>query len=137
MKPFAGQAVLLVDDEAPVREAIAMLLGFLGAVVTQAGGGEEALAKFAPDRFALVVLDYTMPVMNGAVLAAAIKQRAPAQKIIMISGYVEQIMREGKLPAAIDILLPKPCPLARLCEALHSLGFETALTPLRSGADPA
>ena len=132
MKPFAGQAVLLVDDEAPVREAIAMLLGFLGASVTQAGSGEEALAQFAPDRFALVVLDYNMPVMNGIVLAETLKQRAPNQPIIMIRGFVDQLQRAGNLSNAINVLLPKPCPLVQLSEALRQLGFATTLVPLRA-----
>jgi two-component system cell cycle sensor histidine kinase/response regulator CckA len=123
MNYLAGKAVLLVDDEPSVREAISLLLGCLGGVVTEAGTGDEAIALFAPDRFALVVTDYTMPGMNGAALAEAIRQRDPNQRIIMISGYAEQLRRGGKLPPAIGALLPKPCSLAALEEGLRSVGF--------------
>lgn len=129
MNYLAGKAVLLVDDEPSVREAIAMLLDCLGGVVTEAGTGAEALTLFAPGRFALVVTDYTMPGMDGIALAEAIRQRDSSQRIIMISGYAEQIRRAGSLPASIGALLPKPCSLAALTEALRSVGFSNGAGP--------
>jgi CheY-like chemotaxis protein len=123
MNYLEGKAVLLVDDEPSVRDAIALLLGCLGGVVTEAGTGDEAMALFAPNRFALVVTDYTMPGMNGAALAEAIRQLDPGQRIIMISGYAEQLRRAGQLPPSIGVLLPKPCSLAALTEGLRAVGF--------------
>lgn len=123
MNHLVGKKVLLVDDETPVRQAIAMLIGFLGADITEAGDGVEALARFGEGAFDLVITDHTMPGMTGALLAEAIHKARPEQRIIMISGYAEQLRREGALPSSIGALLPKPCPLMELTEALERLGF--------------
>lgn len=58
--------LLVVDDDAELRETLAELLEEEGFRVTQAGSGHEALRALDVERPALIVLDYMMPGMSGA-----------------------------------------------------------------------
>jgi CheY-like chemotaxis protein len=64
--PACPQIVMIVDDDAEIREAFAELLGDEGYQVITAGHGGEALAKLrAGARPCVILLDLMMPVMNG------------------------------------------------------------------------
>ena len=117
----AKKKILVVDDEPPVCEAIAMLLAFDGCEVVTAGNGREALALFAPGKFDIVTTDYKMPEMNGAELALAIKALAPAQPIIMITAHGDMIKTSGVSLAAVDEMVSKPFQLADLREAIQKV----------------
>jgi CheY-like chemotaxis protein len=116
---FRGQRALLADDEPVVREAICMLLEFMGLIVTEADNGAEALDLYRAGEFDVVVTDYNMPLLRGDALAEAIKALNPQQRVVMVSGFAEHILRDGKLPATIDILVHKPCKLDDLAVALR------------------
>ncbi len=110
----ARPRVLIVDDERDICEAIGMLMSFDGFDVVTAENGVEALELFSAGSFDLVITDYSMPVMKGDALVAAIKFRNPAQPIIMVTAYVEQLTHtETPLPG-VDALLSKPFKLEQL-----------------------
>ena len=91
-----------------------MLLSLDGFEVVTAANGVEALNLFGAGPFDLVITDYNMPAMKGDALAAAIKFRNPAQPIIMVTAYVEQLTQtETPLPG-VDALLSKPFKLEQL-----------------------
>ncbi|MEY2429714.1 MAG: two-component system, cell cycle sensor histidine kinase and response regulator CckA [Verrucomicrobiota bacterium] len=100
--------ILVVDDDSSVRQTIAMLLRLDGHVVVVAASGEEALELFRPGKFDLVFTDYAMPRMTGAALAAAIKRQDPAQPVVMLSAYPEQVASSGVLQTEIDLFIQKP-----------------------------
>ncbi len=102
--------VLLVDDEALVRETTGRVLAALGLEVVQAQDGFEAVALVDrdPAGYDLVFMDLTMPRMDGREAFQAMRARNPALKVILCSGYTEQdILRtfEGETPAGF---LQKP-----------------------------
>ena len=110
----ARQRVLVVDDEKDICEAIEMLLTLDGFEVVTASNGVEALNLYGTAKFDLVITDYSMPAMKGDALASAIKFKNPAQPIIMVTAYVEQLTQtETPLPG-IDALLSKPFKLEQL-----------------------
>ena len=110
--------ILLVDDQQSVREAIALLLSLDNHTVVEAANGAEALALFKPDHFDLVVTDFQMPEMKGNELAAKIKQAWPAQPVLMITAYAEQL---GDCDNPVDALLSKPFHLEDLRRAMAEL----------------
>ncbi len=72
------QPVLIVDDEEPIRSAVAEMLAEAGYAVSQARDGGEALAileESSGDALPLVLLDMMMPVMTGQELLDAIRAR--------------------------------------------------------------
>ena len=98
-----------------------MLLSFDGFEVVMASNGVEALNLYGAGQFDLVITDYDMPAMKGDALAAAIKFRNPAQPIIMVTAYVEQLTQtETPLPG-VDALLSKPFRLDQLRATVASV----------------
>ena len=110
-----GKRILLADDQEDVREMTAMLLGVDDHIVTTAINGREALDLFTPDRFDLVITDYLMPLMKGDELARNIKQLAPAEPVLMITGSASEL---GSIQASVDAVLNKPFGLEELRQAV-------------------
>lgn len=93
--------LLLVEDEASVREAFALRLTAQGYVVQTAGSGEEALSllrSFDPD---ILVLDLVMPNLSGLEVLAHIKQVMPALPVIVLTarGTVKDAVEAMRLGA--------------------------------------
>ena len=82
--------VLLVDDDATVREVAATMLRERGYLVVEAGSGATALDQLdGATQIDLAVIDFAMPGMNGAELARRIKIRNPLLPIVFVTGYVD------------------------------------------------
>ena len=82
-----GKRILLVDDECVIRELIRELLAQDEHIVVEANNGAEAYVLFTQSRFDLVMTDYLMPFLNGDELASRIRQLAPRQPILMMTGH--------------------------------------------------
>ncbi len=100
--------ILVVDDDAQVRDLVSEYLRDVGYHVLEAPSGRKALCILdGTEAPALVITDVRMPEMSGIELAAAIQQRGQPVKVIFMSGYFSaQMMREP--------LLRKPFRLAEL-----------------------
>ena len=88
-RPAAALRLLVVDDEAALRDLLQRYLDRLGYQVETCAGAEEALERFkaAPAAFALVITDLTLPGLNGEELLARIRAIHPQQRALMLSGY--------------------------------------------------
>jgi two-component system sensor histidine kinase ChiS len=117
--------ILVVDDEALVCEAIRQALAIDHHEVVTASSGEEALAAFQKDKFDLVVIDYLMPGMRGDKLAAALKELAPQQPIIMLTAHGEMLRFAGDFPLAVDLVMSKPFDLQELRKAVQQATART------------
>lgn len=107
--------ILVVDDELPLREMIAVVLEEGGYEVLQAGNGREALALLEHTLPALVVADVMMPFVSGIALLAAMRSRAELAGIPVI--LMTAAERERALSAGAAAVLDKPFNLDAL-EAL-------------------
>jgi CheY-like chemotaxis protein len=88
--------VLVVDDEEPVRHVATRLLEHMGFTVETAVDGREALGRFAldPGRYALVLLDLTMPRLDGAETWRQLRRIRPDVRGVLISGFDQaEVMR--------------------------------------------
>ena len=83
----AQGAVLIVDDEASIRESLQTLLELEGFTVETAATGEEGLAKMADQPMDLVLLDFALPDRNGLEILRDIRDRDPELGVIMITAY--------------------------------------------------
>jgi CheY-like chemotaxis protein len=110
--------ILVVDDEPTVSEAIKMMLEHDGHKVQTANSGREALTLLEPGRFDLVTTDFSMPEMKGDALAAAIKQRLPNQRVLMISSNGLMSKSSSDPLAGVDLVIGKPLLLEDLREAI-------------------
>jgi len=86
-----GETILVVEDQALVRDVIAGVLGDAGYRVIAAGDGEEALRAIDahPGAIDLVLTDLVMPRMGGALLGRRLRERGLAMPIVYMSGYAE------------------------------------------------
>jgi DNA-binding NtrC family response regulator len=84
--PTAG-SVLIIDDEAAIRESLETLLELEGYGVESAASGEEGLARIGERSFDLVLLDLALPDRNGMDLLAEIHLQDPGLSIIMVTAY--------------------------------------------------
>jgi CheY-like chemotaxis protein len=98
--------ILVVDDDEDVRRFIACSLEELGHDVTEAADGLSGLAEYDRQRPDLVILDYVMPGMTGAKVAAEILRRDAAQPLLFVTGYSESDAIRAAAPNAA--LLSKP-----------------------------
>ena len=110
--------ILLIDDDPGIREAFRLMLSIDGHAVTEAKNSIEGLTLFAGGRFDLVMTDFSMPGMNGRELAVKLKQLAPSQPILMITGYAKELTVS---PNPVDVILPKPFSLSELRQVLAQL----------------
>src|SRR5882672_4299122 len=87
--------VLVVDDEPGILEFVDRALRQAGHTTKLASNGAEALAVaelFSP--FDLLLTDVRMPGMTGDDLAARIRQRFPASKVLYLTGFSDQLFKE-------------------------------------------
>jgi CheY-like chemotaxis protein len=78
--------ILLVDDEAAMRELLTLVLELDGHEVLSASNGNDALDALAQGNFDLVLTDLVMPVRDGIDTIKEIRQRFPQLRIIAMSG---------------------------------------------------
>jgi signal transduction histidine kinase len=108
-KPIADgtETVLLVEDEATVRELAASTLREHGYTVFEAANGEEGLllARQHNGNIDLVFTDVVMPVMGGKAMADALRGTHPDTKVLFTSGYSEEVIGDhGVLRPGIEFL---------------------------------
>ncbi len=82
-----GGLVLIVDDEAAIRESLETLLEMEGYQVATAISGEECLARIADQPFDLVLLDYALPERNGLEVLHDLREHDPQLPVIMVTAY--------------------------------------------------
>ncbi len=112
--------VLIVDDEPMVREAAVTMTEALGYEVEGCEDGVSALVclESEPANFDAVLLDLTMPQMNGFELLRRIRDIHPELPVVLMSGYVESDIRERAGSEPSVRFLQKPFTLDQLDHAL-------------------
>jgi two-component system cell cycle sensor histidine kinase/response regulator CckA len=113
--PLTG-TVLVVDDESVVREAASGMLEHLGFEVVVAADGAAALDLFRRqgERIRLVLLDMTMPRMDGEETFRELRRLAPNARVILASGYNEMDATSRFVGKGLAGFIQKPFTLAEL-----------------------
>ncbi len=115
-----GLPILVVEDDAALREAVCDTLELAGQPILAAGGGDEALQVLAGSEVALVVSDVRMLPMDGITLLREIRSRLPQLPVVLMTAYADvdravEAMRAG----ACDFLLKPFEPQALLEHVLR------------------
>ncbi len=141
---FPGARVLVVDDSEVNREVAAEALGQFEVEVAFAGDGLEAVERLRTDRFDLVLMDGSMPRLDGFQAAAAIRREEagtgrPRATILALTAHVIGTAADAWREAGMDGVIHKPFTLDDLEAALadHCGAFATAAATPAAKAAPA
>jgi len=121
--PGGCETLLLVEDEAAVRESSREFLTRRGYTVLEASNGEEAIrvSREYCGPIDLMISDVVMPQMSGPNLAERLAAERPRMKVLFVSGYAEStILRRGKIEATA-CLLQKPFRLNALARKIREV----------------
>jgi PAS domain S-box-containing protein len=118
-----GLKVLLVEDDADVREVVRDHLETLRCRVTLAASGEQALLALGPDAcFDLLLSDIALGAgMRGTQLAALAQQRLPNMAVLLMSGYSSELLHANREAPSSWELLRKPYTRSELAAAIAKL----------------
>jgi two-component system, cell cycle sensor histidine kinase and response regulator CckA len=114
--PSTGHTVLVIDDEALVRDVVARMIEDLGYAAITAIDGPTGLAILDKVPVDAVLVDLTMPRMSGAEVVTALRARRPDLPIVLCSG----LERDSRVVRA-DAYLPKPFRIDSLDQTLSKL----------------
>jgi signal transduction histidine kinase/CheY-like chemotaxis protein len=118
--PPGRETVLIVEDEAAVRQFAVESLQRQGYFVLVASSGEDALsiANAYDGTIHLLLTDVVMPGMKGPELASRLRAMRPGMRVVLMSGYAADVVTDGDLADAA--LLPKPFSPAALARAVRT-----------------
>lgn len=117
----AAPLVLVVDDEPGVRRLLQVALVQWGMRVAVAGDGREALLALASAEPALVILDLSMPVMDGMQALSALRQKSPELPVILMTAYGEDDRAKQAQALGAQATLTKPFDIFTLREVAQRL----------------
>ena len=116
--------ILVIDDEAPVRNILKEMLNKNGYSVTTTSNSTEGLALLQTDTFDLIITDLIMPDPDGFETMREIKARKPEVKVIAMSGHFEQDLesyRRTLKSYGADAVLKKPVDTEEIIGTIEEL----------------
>jgi len=120
-----AKTVLIVDDNAYIRQALCSVFKREAdfEVCGEAENGKEAIAKALELHPDLIVLDLSMPVMNGLDAARELKRLMPTVPLVMYSAFGDRLVEQQARLVGISELVSKSQPAAILVSKARSLLF--------------
>jgi PAS domain S-box-containing protein len=116
------ERILVVDDEEHVSELIGRMLEQLGYKLEVVGSGREALEMVAKKtRFDAVILDMNMPTMSGKETFVKLKEVKPDLKIVVSTGYSNEMFETTPMFSLVDGFLQKPYQMEELSNVLREV----------------
>ncbi|MBI2876229.1 MAG: response regulator [Candidatus Tectomicrobia bacterium] len=118
-----GEMVLVVDDEASIREITRATLETYGYRVIMAGDGEEAIALYLQHQaeIQVVLMDIMMPVMEGMISIRALREMNRHLKILAVSGLPTDELIQEATAMGVQAFLRKPYTGEKLLNTLHEI----------------
>lgn len=130
--PLASLRVLVADDNTAVREMLGAFLHDQGCVVEMTADGSKALARAQTGGHDVLLLDLSMPQLDGCAVAQALRRDEPPGRhllIVGLSAHAHAADRERALAAGMDGFMPKPVGLAQLAALLGRLRHAMTVAP--------
>ena len=127
--PGGAPTVLVVDDEAPIRQIARRILEDEGYQVTEASNGLEAIALLAQGvPLDLLIADLDMPQLGGDEMVRRVRATRPDLKVLYATGHIDRLMDTRPLWEG-EAFLDKPFGAAGLLEAVSLLLHGTLKKP--------
>ena len=112
--------VLVVENDAPIREVVKRILSREGYIIDEAGDGEEALTKVKADHYSAIVLDLMLPKVSGyEVLDYLTRERPNSKCVVIISAALQREIDKAD-PTIVKAVLRKPFDIHDLVGAVDA-----------------
>lgn len=113
--------VLVIEDESDICDLIAMHLRDLGCVVSTCASGTRGLERALGERWELIVLDLSLPGMDGIEICRRVRLRDDYVPILMLTARTAEADRVLGLDAGADDYLPKPFGIVELIARVKAI----------------
>jgi DNA-binding NarL/FixJ family response regulator len=115
--------IYIVDDHAVMRQSYALLLQRHGALELcgEAASAEEALTQMSCVQPDLVLIDMSLPKMNGLELLGILRKQMPQLYVLMVSGHRDNVFIDGILAQGAHGYLPKELAPKQLIAAIEQI----------------
>jgi two-component system, cell cycle response regulator DivK len=119
----AGETVLLVDDNDDARTIYGRALEHFGFLILEAESGDEGIRIAIEDRPAIIIMDLSIPGVDGLTATRMLKDREESRgiPIIVLTAHALPEYQERAEAAGCDAYLTKPCEPRRLVEEIRRL----------------
>ncbi|MCA1606550.1 MAG: response regulator, partial [Acidobacteria bacterium] len=114
-------SILVVDDEAAVRETLAEMLGAMGHRVRLAESGQNALQTMSGTDFDLVFTDLAMPEMDGWETTREIRKRWPEMNVVLVTGYGTGTIPPAGEDSLVNGIIGKPFDFSQISETITNI----------------
>ena len=133
--PRGSETILLVEDEAAVRKAVAELLRLQGYTVLEAKDGLDALVMVKSNKkpIHLVVTDVVMPNVSGGLLAKELGKLLPTAAVLFVSGYPGKTVLDHQVCDLETNFLQKPYTLKQLSSKVRAILDKDAAAAASAG----
>jgi len=135
MSEMAGARVLIVDDDETIRMVVRRLVRVAGGEPTEAASGEDGLRALYGARPHIVVLDISLPGIDGWHVLERIRQLTDVP-VVMLSGHADELEKVRALRAGADDYVTKPFGPQELLARLEAHLRRTGLGAGPGGEDP-
>lgn len=119
-------SILVVEDDAAMRELLVKVLRQNGFAVAEASDGREAVGLLASRTFDLLLSDIRMSPMDGLGLASQAKELSPATMVLLMTAYGEENGAREARAAGADGYMSKPFAMGNLLATVRALLEEAA-----------
>lgn len=125
--------VVVADDQTVIRESVATMLGLQPdlLVVATAANGAEAVAAALAERADVVLMDLTMPVLDGAGATAELQREAPDVRVLVLTTYGDEASVLRALDAGAAGYLTKDAGREEIARAIRSVASGQAVLDLQ------
>jgi CheY-like chemotaxis protein len=134
MKKTVRSRVLVVEDYADAREMYSEYLQYSGYEVVEATNGMEALQRAVEDRPDIILMDLSLPVMDGWEATRRLKAdvRTADIPVVALTGHALAGISDGALRAGCDAFVTKPCLPEDLVKEIRKVLDSSSRTPKKT-----
>jgi len=131
VNPRNSIRLMLADDHRMLREGLRRSLGELGfSIVAEARNGADAVDLAASVRPDVILMDVTMPELDGVEATRQIKERQPEVRIVVLTMHADHDILADAIRSGANGYLVKDCSTDEIAQAIDAVaGGETALSP--------